>query len=117
MDDLSGYEPPDDPGWRVTVGAQLLLAFARETYFPFLVANARALDGPKGAPGTRLADLPRSTVRVSILGRVHEQPAFKYQKRCLEELRRGYAALSLAERGVVEEHVAYPSLWHPTANL
>ena len=87
MDDLSGVEGE----WRAPDEAlpaivPQLLAFAGEVYLPFLEANVAAL-----AAG-------EETFTLDILGRPYTQGAFKYQARCLESLRRGYAELPAAAR-------------------
>ena len=81
--DLSGHEGEwlaDDSPMSPAVGA--LLDLAGEAYLPFLVANRAALES--GA----------DRVRVEAHGLAYEGAPFKYQGRCLEELRRRYAALS-----------------------
>jgi glutathione S-transferase len=59
-------------------------------YLPFLLANRAALDS--GA----------SRIRVEAHGLAYEGAPFKYQGRCLQELRRAYAALSGAARKEVD---------------
>jgi glutathione S-transferase len=82
MDDLSGHEgewrKPGEPRAPIV---EKLLAFAGEVYFPFLLANEKALDEA------------RETFLFTALGKPYEQGAFKYQLKCLEVLRRAYAAL------------------------
>jgi len=82
MDDLSGVEgewgASNAPEPKI-VGD--LLGFAGEVYFPFLLANARAV-----------AD-KREMFAFSALGMPYEQGAFKYQARCLDALRVRFAAL------------------------
>ncbi len=81
--DLSGYEGEwrreDEPK---SPAVDALLDLAGEAYLPFLVANRAALES--GA----------DRVRIDARGLAYEGAPFKYQSRCLEELRRGYAALS-----------------------
>lgn len=82
MDDLSGHEGE----WRKrgeprAAIVEKMLAFAGEVYFPFLLANERAVAEA------------RETFSFTAMGMPFEQGAFKYQLKCLEALRRGYADL------------------------
>jgi glutathione S-transferase len=82
MDDLSGI----DGEWRRPGEArphiiEQLLAFAGEVYFPFLLANERAIAAGK------------ETFSFAALGLPYEQGAFKYQLKCLEVLRHRYRGL------------------------
>jgi hypothetical protein len=89
--DLSGYEGQwrrEDEPMSPAVGA--LLDLAGEAYLPFLVANRAALES--GA----------DRVRIEAHGLAYEGAPFKYQSRCLEELRKGYAALSDEARQQVD---------------
>eukprot|EP01063_Lacrimia_lanifica_P018078 TRINITY_DN25034_c0_g1_i1.p1 TRINITY_DN25034_c0_g1~~TRINITY_DN25034_c0_g1_i1.p1 ORF type:complete len:376 (+),score=133.06 TRINITY_DN25034_c0_g1_i1:68-1129(+) len=108
VEDLSGYDPSATAGgFLITPGAARLLAFARDAYLPFLVANAAALDA--AAPGAK----PR--VAVPILGgaHTHRQPAFGYQRRCLRVLQRAHGALTPTERARVEAWVPAAALGAP----
>jgi glutathione S-transferase len=93
LDDASGVEGE----WSGVSGAvKDLLKLAGEVYFPFLLANARAVAADK------------ETFSVELLGRAYSQSAFKYQAKCLSELRAAYARLGgaadalLAEAGCLE---------------
>ncbi len=82
LEDASGVEgdwrAADEPA---APAVQRLLAFAGEVYFPFLEANAQAV-----AAGAE-------TFTVELLGRPYSQGAFKYQARCLQNLRQAFADL------------------------
>ncbi len=82
LDDASGLEgewaDPAAPPPAATTG---LLALAGEVYFPFLLANAAA-----AARGDE-------TFEVELLGRPYAQGTFKYQVKCLVELRAAWGAL------------------------
>ncbi len=81
--DLSGHEGE----WRredeaMNFAVDSLLRLAGEAYLPFLLANEAALES--GA----------DRVQIEAHGLTYEGAPFKYQRRCLDELRAGYAALS-----------------------
>jgi hypothetical protein len=83
LDDASGVEGE----WRasdapVPVGVKGLLKLAGEIYFPFLLANAKAIE--KG----------EETFSLPVVGNTYTQGAFKYQVKCLAELRAAFAKLS-----------------------
>ena len=59
-----------------------LLKLAGEVYFPFLVANAKAFEKNE------------AIFCMNVLGKPYSRGVFKYQVKCLAELRRAYAALS-----------------------
>ena len=85
LDDASGVEgewrAPDEP---VAPAVEQLLGFAGQVYLPFLEANAAAV-----AAG-------QESFTVELLGRPFTQGSFKYQARCLENLRKAYAELPAA---------------------
>ena len=91
LDDASGvqgaWRAPDAPTPPAIAG---LLTIAAEVYLPFLEANAAAL-----AEG-------RETFRFTAWGMGYEQGTFRYQARCLAELREAYRTLPVAVRGRVD---------------
>jgi glutathione S-transferase len=91
LDDASGVEGE----WRAAdaplpPGMQGLLDLSGALYFPFLEANAAAV-----AAG-------QSTFRIELWGLPYEQAPFKYQVRCLAELRAQYQALASIDRERVD---------------
>lgn len=85
LDDASGVEGEwAEGGFAPAVEA--LLAFAGEVYFPFLEANAAAL-----ARG-------EETFSVTLLGTDYAQGTFRYQAKCLQQLRSAFAALDAPSR-------------------
>ena len=89
--DLSGL----DGRWRnenesFSPAVQALLELAGEAYLPFLIANQAALDS--GA----------DRVQIDAHGLRYEGTPFKYQAKCLAELRAGYSALSSQARQTVD---------------
>ena len=95
LDDLSGLEG----AWRQSGAArglivEKLLAFAGELYFPFLLANAKAIaDG-------------KETFRFAAMGMPYEQGAFKYQVKCLETLRKMYVDLPAGAKAELDPLLA-----------
>ena len=91
LDDASGVEGD----WR-EASAPLpkavtgLLALAGEIYFPFLIANADAV--AKGA----------ETFSVALPGGRYTQGTFKYQAKCLAQLRAAYDALDAKAKAAVD---------------
>jgi hypothetical protein len=91
MDDLSGLEGAwRNPGEARAPIVKQLLGFASEVYFPFLLANAKAV-----AEG-------KETFAFTALGIPYEQGAFKYQVKCLETLKRMYADLPAAAKAELD---------------
>jgi glutathione S-transferase len=91
LDDASGIEgawrDPDAPLSSAVAG---LLKMAGDIYFPFLIANAQAFErGEK-------------TFTVRLLGQTYSQGTFRYQQRCLWDLREAYAKLDPAARKKIE---------------
>lgn len=88
LDDASGVE-----GEWSGIGAPVtaLLKLAGAIYFPFLLANARAVGEGK------------RTFSVDLLGHAYSQGAFKYQAKCLAELRAAYARLGGAADALLQD--------------
>ncbi|MCS5635396.1 MAG: glutathione S-transferase C-terminal domain-containing protein [Myxococcota bacterium] len=97
LEDISGVEV-DAGGWPARgdladrYGA--LLGEIGQTYAPFLLANAAALDS--GA----------ESVECEIMGKAYSQKPFKYQGKCLAWLREAYAALDPSDRAAVDDALA-----------
>ncbi|MEO9469825.1 glutathione S-transferase family protein [Parasphingorhabdus sp.] len=82
IDDMSGIEGEwDDPSTPLAPVVNLLLKQVGLIYGPFLLANAAALE--KG----------EETFSLEINGMPYSQGTFKYQVKCLADLRQRYAAL------------------------
>lgn len=81
-DDLSGLEGEwRAPDAEAPAVLREVLTLIGDVYFPFLLANARALEA--GA----------ESVQVELLGKPFIQGPFRYQAKCLADLRRRYAEL------------------------
>ena len=95
LDDASGVEGIwRDPAIPLSPALEGLLKLAGEIYFPFLLANAHAFErGEK-------------TFAVTLLGKTYSQGAFRYQQRCLWDLREAYRKLDDAARKRVEPMLA-----------
>ncbi len=87
LDDASGIEGTwRDPAAPLPPAIKGFLKMAGEVYFPFLIANAKAFE--KGEP----------TFSVPLYGRTYSQGTFRYQQRCLWDLREAYKTLDSAVR-------------------
>ena len=95
IDDMSGidgeWDAPDAPLSPV-VGK--LLAIIGELYFPFLLANSAALEAGI------------ESFEFEAMGHRYSQGTFKYQAKCLADLRARFAALPQAARGHIEPLLA-----------
>ena len=91
VDDASGIEGEWD---EVSPAARAILAEVGRVYAPFLLANARA------------AEAEEKTFRIEVDGLPYAQGVFKYQIKCLIDLRQRYAALSDSARATVEPMLA-----------
>jgi len=91
MDDLSGHEGvwSNEP----SACALELVAIAAEVYAPFLAANAAA------------AQAGEDTFSFEAMGHGYSQGVFKYQLKCLSDLRGRYAALSDNDRSKADEWI------------
>jgi len=91
VDDASGVEgdwgkanAPLKPATRA------ILAELGRVYTPFLLANAAAIDAGE------------ETFRIEVEGMPYEQGVFKYQLKCLADLRERYAGLSAEAKAAVD---------------
>lgn len=98
VDDLGWWEVDGDDGWNraaeLSDTVHGLLREAGETYAPFMVANAAALDAGD------------EEVVCEIRGSEYRQAPFKYQGKCLTWLREAHAALDGTARTTVDETLA-----------
>lgn len=102
LDDASGVEgawqSAEQPPAAAVKG---LLKHAGEVYFPFLMANADALKRGE------------DQFSVTLMGRTYTQGTFKYQAKCLTELRSAYSALDGEARAYVEPILAETGCLEP----
>jgi len=92
VDDLSGHEGSWQASDAVLApGTRRLLELCGELYLPFLVANAEALE--RGD----------EELALELRGRELRQAPFRYQAKCLDELRSRYGALAPVERERVDQ--------------
>ncbi len=63
---------------------------AGDVYFPLLLANAAAFENGE------------ETFSVKLLGQTYKQGSFRYQQRCLWDLREAYKALDGASKASLE---------------
>ena len=98
MDDLSWLPVDGDTGWSpldaLPPAITRLLHEIGHTYAPFMIANAQAL--MSGA----------DEVVCALEGGTYRQAPFKYQGKCLQWIREGYAALSDDDRSRVDTILA-----------
>jgi hypothetical protein len=91
LDDASGVEGEwRDPAGPPTAAVAGLLKMAGEIYLPFLIANAAA------------AAAGEATFSVELWGQPYSQGTFRYQVKCLGELRAAYAGLSAAAKAKLD---------------
>lgn len=89
VDDMSGVEGEWEPGFAPVV--RELVRIAGEVYVPFLRANEAA------------AEAGAESFRMEALGLPYDQGTFKYQIKCLRELRARYGALDGSARAMADE--------------
>lgn len=95
LDDASGVEGEwRDGALPVSDAVKGLLEMAGQVYFPFLVANAEAMERGE------------ATFSFTALGHPYEQGTFKYQVKCLAALRTRFAALTAPAREKLEPLLA-----------
>jgi len=104
LDDASGIDGEWYPRERALGGwVESLLRIAGELYLPFLVANAQAFaDGLERLEITAW-DLPYTLA------------PFKYQVKCLQQLRDKFAALDAPDRGALQPILQRTGCWEPLA--
>lgn len=88
IDDMSGLEGEWEPGISPVVAE--LVRISAQVYVPFLRANEQA------------AEAGDETFRMEAMGLPYSQGVFKYQLKCLRELRARYAQLEPSARGEVD---------------
>jgi glutathione S-transferase len=104
IDDMSGIDGEwDSADTPVPAAVTAILEVIGQVYLPFLLANA-----------TALAD-NREEVRFEAMGHAYVQGPFKYQLKCLAELRALYAALPEAARREVDPLLAQSGCLAPLA--
>jgi hypothetical protein len=95
IDDMSGIKGEwDAPEAPLSPVVETLLGIIGELYFPFLAANANALAAN--------AD----SFTFNAMGHDYTQGCFKYQLKCLADLRARFAALPAAARAGLEPLLA-----------
>ena len=103
MDDLAWLPVDGDEGWSsldaLDPATVDLLGEVGRTYAPFMIANAEAL--MSGAD-----EVVCEIVEPDGTSREYRQGPFKYQGKCLQWLREGYAALAESDRARVDAALA-----------
>ena len=91
VDDASGIEGEwDGADAPLKPVVQSLLAEVGRAYVPFLLANEAAMQADE------------KTFRIEVDGMPYEQSTFKYQRKCLADLRARYAALTADARARID---------------
>jgi hypothetical protein len=100
LDDASGVEGQWYPREQPLSGmAEALLKVAGELYLPFLVANAEAF--AKGL----------DRLQINVWGLPYALTPFKYQVKCLQQLRDKFAALSADDRAALRPVLERTGCW------
>jgi len=95
IDDASGIEGEwDQPEAGLKPAVEQFLAEAGKIYVPFLLANAAA------------AEAGEETFGFEVDGLAYEQGTFKYQLKCLADLRERHAALSSSTKQMIDPVLA-----------
>jgi len=95
IDDMSGINgewDAEDAPWAPIIVAWLKLV--GEIYMPFLLANSAAIEAGE------------ETFSITAMGLPYNQGVFKYQVKCLADLRARFAALNIVARAKVEPLLA-----------
>jgi hypothetical protein len=79
--------------------AEALLRIAGELYLPFLIANAEAF--AKGL----------DRLEIEVWGLPYTLAPFKYQVRCLQQLREKFAGLDAKDRGALRPVLECTGCW------
>jgi glutathione S-transferase len=104
LDDASGVEGEWYPREQALDGmAEALLKIAGELYLPFLVANEQAF--AKGL----------ERLEMNVWGLPYALAPFKYQVKCLQQLREKFAALSTADRAALKPVLERTGCWQHLA--
>lgn len=91
LDEASGIEGQWRDATSIDLGVKLLLRLAGQTYLPFLLANAAAIENGE------------NVVEMEAMGLRFEQAPFRYQAKCLRRLRAKFNALGGRTRRRTEE--------------
>ena len=104
LDDASGVDGEWHPRERALGGwVEALLAIVGELYLPFLVANGQAF-----AKGLQRLEM-------KVWGLPYALAPFKYQVKCLEQLRGRFAALDTSDRAALQSILARTGCWEVLA--
>ncbi|MBL4907230.1 MAG: glutathione S-transferase [Sneathiella sp.] len=93
LEDASGIEGEWLSGETLNPATIGLLNFAGEVYLPFLQANADAFDAGK------------ENFSLNLLGHPYTQKTFKYQIKCLSDLRSRYASLPPESKNRADQYL------------